>query len=53
VPELDPLRVPYSKNLALIRTTKEQRILPITTAYAAALERLEKQVAADPFACPR
>jgi len=50
VPELDPLRVPYSKNLALIRTTKEQRILPITTAYVAALERLEKQVAADPFA---
>jgi len=50
VPEIAPLRDPYLKNLALIRTTKEQRAAPITAAYLAAVERLEKQVASDPFA---
>lgn len=48
-PEIAPLREPYVRNLALIRATREQRAAPITTAYRAALERLEKQVAADPF----
>src|SRR5829696_8701954 len=50
VPELAPLKDPYTKNLALIRATKEQRAAPIVAAYIAALERLEKQLASDAFA---
>ena len=49
-PEIAPLREPYLKSLASIRATRDQRTAPITSTYIAALDRLEKQFAADPVA---
>jgi hypothetical protein len=48
VPEIVAVRDPYLRNLALIHTTQDQRATPITTAYLAALGRLEKQPPSDP-----
>lgn len=46
-PEITALRDPYQKNLAQLHTVREQRAVPITTVYLAALERLEKQAPVD------
>ncbi|MDB6174097.1 MAG: hypothetical protein JWL59_3408 [Chthoniobacteraceae bacterium] len=42
LPELDALRVPYQKNLAATQAYRETKMAPVTSAYAAALEKLEK-----------
>ena len=48
IPEIAAVRDPHMRNLALIRTAREQRAAPITAAYLAALARLEKQPPSDP-----
>lgn len=47
VPELAAVHDPYTRNLTLIRTTREQRAEPITKAYLVSLERLDKLAASD------
>jgi hypothetical protein len=49
VPELAAVRDPYTRNMTLIRTAREQRAEPITKAYLTSLERLDKQAASDPL----
>lgn len=48
IPEIAAVRDPYVRNLTLIRAARDQRATPITTAYLAALGRLEKQLPSDP-----
>jgi hypothetical protein len=46
--ELTPVKQAWERNLAQIRTVREQRAAPIATAYLAALDRLEKQAPSEP-----
>jgi hypothetical protein len=46
IPEIEILRAPYLKNLALIASTKDGHAKPITNAYVADLDRLARDLTA-------